>query len=58
MEENDEEEKEPIDFEFIKQNTGPENYENAFHLKWSGIQEENDEDIVKANFNERFKTAS
>ena len=37
-EENDEEEKEPIDIEFTGQKAGPYNDENAIDFRWSGVQ--------------------
>ena len=50
LEENDEEEKEPIDIEFTEQKAGPENDENVIDFKWSDVQEENQKHIAKANF--------
>ena len=39
LEENDEEEKEPINIEFTEQKTDPYNDENAIDFKWSDVQE-------------------
>ena len=51
MEENDEEEKEPINIELNNQKkTVPYNNENSIDSKWSDLTEEDEEDIAKANF--------
>ena len=54
MEEKDEEEKEPINIEFIEQKVGPENDENAIDSKWSDLTEEDEKD-TKANFIENLQ---
>ena len=54
LEENDEEEKEPINTEFTEQNTDPYNDENAIDFKWSGVKEEDEEDIALNNFIENL----
>ena len=55
LEENDEEEKEPIDIELTEQKkTAPYNYENAIEFRWSGVQED-EEDIALANFIESLQ---
>ena len=48
--ENDEEEKEPINTEFTEQKTEPYNDENAIEFRWSGVKEEDEEDIALTNF--------
>ena len=40
LEENDEEEKEPIDLEFAEQKTDPYNEEIAIDFRWLDVQEE------------------
>ena len=55
LEENDEEEKEPINIELTEQKTKPYNDENAIDFKWSGVQEEDEEDIALANFIENLQ---
>ena len=55
LEENDEEEKEPINTELTEQKTDPYNDENAFDFKWSNVQEEDEEDIALANFIESLQ---
>ena len=55
MEENDEEEKEPINIEFTDQKTDPYNDENAIDSKWSDLTEEDEEDVALANFIESLK---
>ena len=40
--------KKTINIEFTEQNN-PENYENCIHFKWLDVQEEDEEDIAKAN---------
>ena len=54
-EENDEEEKEPIDIEFTEQKTDPENNENVIDFRWSDVQED-EEDIALVNFIENYKS--
>ena len=54
LDENDEEEKGPINIEFTEQKTGTYNDENDFDFKWSGEKEE-EEDIALANFNESLQ---
>ena len=46
MEENDEEEKEPINIEITEQKAGPYNDENAIDFKWSDVTEEDEDDIL------------
>ena len=46
MEENDEDEKEPINIELTEQKTDPDNYENAIDFRWSDAKE----DIAFTNF--------
>ena len=58
MEENDEEEKEPINIELTDQKTDSYNYENAIDSKWSDLTEDNEEDIALANFIESLKKAN
>ena len=55
LEENDEEEKEPINIEFTEQKTDPFNDENAIDFKWSDEQEEDEKDIALANFIESLQ---
>ena len=55
MEENDEEEKEPINIELTDQKTDPYNDENSIDSKWSDLTEEDEEDIALANFIESLK---
>ena len=50
LEENDEEEKEPINIELTDQKSDPYNDENAIDFKWPGRQEEGEEDIALVNF--------
>ena len=50
LEENDEEENEPINIELTEQKTDPYNDENAVDFKWSDVKEEDEEDIALANF--------
>ena len=49
MEENDEEENEPINIEFTEQKADIYNDENAIDFKWSDVQEEDEQDIALAN---------
>ena len=49
LEENDEEEKEPIHIELNEGKTDPYNDENAIDFRWSDVQK-NEEDIDLANF--------
>ena len=46
LEENDEEEYEPIHIDFIQQKADLENYENAIDFRCSNLQEEDEEDIA------------
>ena len=55
LEENDEEEKEPINIELTDQKTDPYNDENSIDSKWSDLTEEDEEDIALANFIESLK---
>ena len=55
FEENDEEENEPINIELTKQKTDPYNNENAIDFRLSDVQEEDEEDIVLANFIESLQ---
>ena len=55
MEENDEEEKEPINIELTDQKTDPYKDENFIGFKWSDLTEEDEEDIALANFIESLK---
>ena len=55
MEENDEEEKKPINIELTDQKTDPYNDENSIESKWSDLTEEDEEDIALANFIESLK---
>ena len=58
MEENDEEEKEPINIEFTEQKTDPYNDENAIDFRWSDAKEEEDEeDIALTSFSEKLAKA-
>ena len=50
LEENDEEENEPINIELTDKTTDPYNDENAIDSKWSNLTEEDEEDIALANF--------
>ena len=58
LEENDEEEKEPINIELTDQKIDPYNDENAIDSKWSDLTEENEEDIALANFIESLNKAN
>ena len=49
FEENDEEEKEPINIELCEQKIDPYNNENAIDSNWPGVQEA-EEDIALVNF--------
>ena len=55
MEENDEEEKEPINIELTDKKTDPYNDENSIDSKWSDLTEEDEEDIALAKFIESLK---
>ena len=55
LEENDEEENEPINIELTGHKTDPYNDENAIDSKWSDLTEEDEEDIALANFIESLK---
>ena len=55
LEENDEEENEPINIELTDKTTDPYNDENAIDSKWSDLTEEDEEDIALANFIESLK---
>ena len=54
-EENDEEEKEPINIEFTEQKIDPYNDENAIDFKLSGVKEEDEENIALDNFIESLQ---
>ena len=58
MEENDEEENEPINIELTDKKKDPYNDENAIDSKWSDLTEENKEDIALANFIESLEKAN
>ena len=55
MEENDDEEKEPINIELTDHKTDPYNDKNSFDSKWSDLTEEDEEDIALANLIESFE---
>ena len=55
LEENDEEENEPINIELTDKTTDPYNDENSIDSKWSDLTEEDEEDIALANFIESLK---
>ena len=55
MEENEDEEKEPIIIQFTEQNTDFDNNENAIDFRWSDVKEEDEEDIALANFIESLQ---
>ena len=56
MEENDEEEKEPINIELTEQKTDPYNNENAIDFRWSDAKEEEvEEDIALTSFIENLQ---
>ena len=55
LEENDEEEKEPINIELTDKKTDHYNDENSIDSKWSDLTEEDEEDIALANFIESLK---
>ena len=55
-EENEDEEKEPIDTEFTEQKADPENDENAIDFRWSDVQEEDEVDIDKATLLRAYKS--
>ena len=50
LEENDEEEKGPTDIEFTEQKTYPYSDENAIDFRWSGVKEEDEQNIALTNF--------
>ena len=52
LEENNEEEKESINIELTEKKKDPYNNENAIDFRWSGVKEEDEEDIALANFGE------
>ena len=58
LEENDEEEKEPINIELTDKKTDRYNDENSIDSKWSDLTEEDEEDIALANFIESLKKAN
>ena len=39
----------------LRENSDPYNDENAIEFKWSGVKEEDEEDITLANFNESLQ---
>ena len=47
--------KEPINIELTEQKADPYNDENAFDFKWSGVKEEDEEDIAPENFIESLQ---
>ena len=55
MEENDKEEKDPINIKLNEQKTDHYNDENAIDFKWSDVQEEDEEGIALANFIESLQ---
>ena len=55
LEENDEEENEPINIELTDKTIDPYNDENTIDSKWSDLTEEDEEDIALANFIESLK---
>ena len=55
LDENDEEEKKPINIELTDQKIDPYNDENSIDSKWSDVTEEDKEDIALANFIESLK---
>ena len=55
LEENDEEEKEPINIELTDKKADPYNDVNSIDSKWSDLTEEDEEDIALANFIESLK---
>ena len=55
MEDNDEKEKESIDIEFYLENADPKNFENSIDFRWSGVQEEDEEDIDNISFIKNYK---
>ena len=54
-EEKDEEEKKSINIEFTEQKTDHYNDKNAIDFKWSGVQEEDEEDNALVNFIENLQ---
>ena len=57
LDENDEEEKEPINIELTDKKTDPYNDENAIDSKWSDLIEEDEEDVALVNFIESLNKA-
>ena len=55
LEENNEEERKTINIELTDHETDPYNDENAIDFKWSGVKEEDKEDIALANFSESLQ---
>ena len=55
MEENDEEEREPINIDLTEQKTDPYNDEIAIDFKWSDVKEKDEEDIALTNFIENLQ---
>ena len=55
MDENDEEEKEPINIELTEHKTDPYNDENAIDFRWSDVKEENEIDIALTSFIESLQ---
>ena len=55
MDENDEEEKEPINIDLTEQKTDPYNDENAIDFRWSDVKEENEIDIALTSFIESLQ---
>ena len=45
----------PIEIDFTEQKGDSENNENAIFFKWSDVQEEDEEDIIKVNFIESLQ---
>ena len=55
MEENDEEEKEPIHIELTFGKSDLDNTKNTIDFRWSDVKEEDEEDIALANFIESLQ---
>ena len=55
LEENDEEENEPINIELTDHKINPYNDENAIDSKWSDLTEEDEEDIALTYFIESLQ---
>ena len=55
LEENDEEEKKSMEFEFIENKNDQENDENAIDLRWSDIQGEDKNHFAMANLIESLE---